>query len=416
MNPALKPLFDLREKRDRLLREAKAIHEAAGDRDLTHSEGRRWDDLMKEVDGLSRKIDNWRSEVVSLETGPVGDNAALETRTGDLTVRMEREEDPGYRGAFTDWLRGGRRALSGHDVAVMERRAATLPPEVRALATSGEFGGGYLIPFSVYKRVFETLRDYSGMRSAATILRTETGDPLGIPVVDDSNATGAILDELEAIPDTDITFQQVVMRSFTYTSGLVLVSLQLAMDSAIDLPSYLAGALGRRVARKLNADFTTGSGEGEPLGLVADGGIEEGVADVSALTDVDYATLLELSHSVDPAYRQNAVWMANDEAIHQLRGLVDGNDRPLWDPMREGRSDLLLGRRVVLNNDLPEDRPIVFGDIRSAYMIRDVGTPMFIRFQERYMDRLALGFAYVGRHDGRVVDKTAAKYLSLTTD
>jgi HK97 family phage major capsid protein len=403
-------LSELRKKRDELTREMREIHERAGNRDLTRNEGKRWEERCAERDAIEaeiRRIEAIPGEVVTIEStdeirGAIG---------ADYSVRHAFGNGADYRDAFNVWLRGGQRALDRHDAGVMERSLDTLPPEVRALATSGASGGGYLIPSNVHSRVNEAMRSYSGMREAATILSTDTGSPIAMPVADDTNGAAAILAELEEIPTSTGEFQAVTLRSFTYTSGMVIASIQLLQDAAVNVEAYLSNALGRRVARKLNADFTVGSGDGEPQGLVT--GIEEGHEQAGA--EVTYADVLALAHSVDPAYRQGAIWMVSDTILHALRGLTDDAGRPLWDPMREGRSDTLLGHPVRLNNDLPEDKPLVFGDVRSAYVIRDAGHPLWLRLEEKFMHRLAVGFAYVGRHDGRVLDPTAAKYMAVDT-
>jgi HK97 family phage major capsid protein len=47
-------------------------------------------------------------------------------------------------------------------------------------------------------------------------------------------------------------------------------------------------------------------------------------------TAITYDDLVELEHSVDPAYRKNARFMMSDTALKTVKKLKDGIGRPLW--------------------------------------------------------------------------------------
>ncbi len=72
-----------------------------------------------------------------------------------------------------------------------------------------------------------------------------------------------------------------------------------------------------------------GDGTGDPLGIVAASTL--GVTAVSQ-TAVTFDELLDLYHSVDPAYRASpkARWMFNDTTLKAIRKLKGGDGQYIW--------------------------------------------------------------------------------------
>ena len=172
--------------------------------------------------------------------------------------------------------------------------------------------------------------------------------------------------------------------------------------------------LGERIGRILNTHLTTGSGSSQPNGLVT--GATSGVTAASG-TAVTYGELIDLKHSVDPAYRGNATWMFSDATLAALKKLVDGDSRPLWNPgIANGEPDRLDGDRYVVNNDVLDmassAKAIIYGDL-SKYVIRDVAGMTLLRLNERYADVGQVGFIAFSRHDGDSLDATAFKCITM---
>jgi HK97 family phage major capsid protein len=208
----------------------------------------------------------------------------------------------------------------------------------------------------------------------------------------------------------DPTFGSKTLGSFMYTSKLVRVSVQLLQDSAFNLESWLANALGRRLGRIQNDHFTNGTGSGsQPEGLAY--AAPAGVTDASL--DVDYADLVALEHSVDPAYRANkAQWMFHDTTLallKQIKAVEDG--RPLWLPgLAVNAPDTILGYQYIINQSMAqaeaEAKAILFGDM-SYYFIRDVQDIRILRLEERFAEYLQVGFLAFMQSDGLFATPTA---------
>jgi predicted phage gp36 major capsid-like protein len=83
-------------------------------------------------------------------------------------------------------------------------------------------------------------------------------------------------------------------------------------DNSINLPQLLGRLLGERLGRITNTHFTTGTGTGQPNGVVTAATFTQ--ATTGNATTITFANLVALYHSVDPAYRGNAKWMMNDNS------------------------------------------------------------------------------------------------------
>jgi HK97 family phage major capsid protein len=125
-------------------------------------------------------------------------------------------------------------------------------------------------------------------------------------------------------------------------------------------------------------------------------------------TSVTYADLVDLMHSVDPAYRGNAVWMLHDSTLKAIKKLVDSQGRPLWSAgLASGDPDTILGSRFVVNQSMPvmaaSAKSILYGDC-SKYLIRDVSDIQLVRLNERYGEYHQVGFLAFYRGDGDLLD------------
>jgi HK97 family phage major capsid protein len=125
--------------------------------------------------------------------------------------------------------------------------------------------------------------------------------------------------------------------------------------------------------------------------------------------------LVDLLHAVDPAYRNlpTSKWMFHDSTLKALRLLVDGNNRPLWQPgltagFGQGFPETILDKPYVINNDMPvmaaNAYSVLYGDL-SKYKVRRVasGTTV-LRLVERYADYLQVGYIGFLRADGQLLD------------
>jgi HK97 family phage major capsid protein len=254
------------------------------------------------------------------------------------------------------------------------------------------------------------LKQFGGMRNVARVIRTSTGADLPMPLLDDTANVASIVGENTTLGTASLTFGQTTFKAWKYSTGIVLVPFELLQDSSVNVGEVVGGALGTRIARGTNADFTSGNGTTAPQGIVTAANV--GLTSTT-LGNVTYDEIVTLIHSVDAAYRQNGVFMLHDQTLAAIRKLKDDGGRPLFwsdaQSLASGIEGTILGYKYVVNNDMPalataSAKSILFGDFNAGYAIRDVQDVQILRLAERYADVGQVAFVGLSRHDGRVID------------
>jgi HK97 family phage major capsid protein len=304
------------------------------------------------------------------------------------------------------------RAPAGNPDANDAFRRFMVHGEVREQSLTAAEGGYTVAPdTSFYGNVISAMKLYGGVEAApVTFLNTSTGADLPIPTDDDTANVGAIVAEAGShASGTAVTIGQTTLKAYVASSKIVKVSKQLLQDSAINWEAFLAAKFARRIAAFKNAALTTGTGSSAPQGVQYASTTGRTCAS-GFTTTCTTDDLLRLFHSVDPSYRNAAVsgWMFTDATALILRLLKDGDGQYLWRAgLTDGQPDMLLGRKVYINPDMPEMtaslKPIIFGDF-STYYVRNVAGFEVIRLNELYAANGQVGFLATQRFDGALID------------
>lgn len=425
---SLSVILKKRRERAGLLGKAGALltkaHKAG--RPLTPTEAQTFDRMHAQGDKLLAVI-------TDLE-GARANVAALETATGMMPGQVVRaaEDVAAEVLAFRAWANGRpdqvrkdpkaraaakRLGLNFGMTTCKVNRPATFPKtlaeatdrkrklEERAMGRATGAGGDFGVPEGFHTEVDVALLQYGGMREVATVMRTATGQDLPMPTTNDSGNMGELLDENVEAGKQDVALGQLILEAYKYSSKTVLVSIELMQDEAIGLEALLGRLIGERLGRILNLHFTTGDGVGKPKGMLTASTLGKTAALAAALTRNE---LVDLKHSVDPAYRVGAGWMWHDTTLASVKKLVDSDGRPLWQAgIGEGEPDKLDGDPYVVNQDMPaiaaSAKPVAYGQM-SKYIVRDVMDLDLIVFRERYMELGQFGFLAFSRHDADLLD------------
>jgi len=205
----------------------------------------------------------------------------------------------------------------------------------------------------------------------------------------------------------------VTLGAFKYSSKAVLVPVELLQDSFINLPVYLGSKLGERIGRIQATHFATGTGTGEPQGVVDVSSVGKTAAVTNAIT---FDEIIDLTHSLDIAYRPRAEFMMHDTIASVLRKLKDSNDQYLWQmSLQAGQPDRLFGIPVNINNNMESvldtaNIVVLYGDF-STYYIRDAGDVILARANERWIDTHQVGFLAFQRTDAKGISTSTIKHL-----
>lgn len=409
-------IVELRQKRANIWEQTKSLHDLAAKekRQMTAEEQEQWDRMNAEINDLKAYID--REERIAAIDAEMTEVPEPEARRGTTTFRNDPpeivEESPlpeseEYSKAFLTYIRFGMNGMRPDQRAVVQPYFSMMQSETRAQGTTSAGAGGALVPQEFYRRLLAAMKQYGGMRRARTNkIETASGTTMPIPTVDDTGNVGAILAENQQATEQDFLFAAVNLGSFMYTSKMVRVSLQLLQDSAFPMDNWLPDKLGERIGRANNAHFTTGTGSGQPRGiLAATGGAVQGSLGASgSTTSVAFEKIVELEHSVDPSYRGSAEWMFHDTTLRALKQIQGPDNALIWLPgLAVQALDTILGYPYVINQDMPQmganNKSILFGDF-SYYFIRDVMDLRVLRLEERYADYLQVAFLAFLRSDG----------------
>ncbi|NNF65980.1 MAG: phage major capsid protein [Gammaproteobacteria bacterium] len=397
-----KLLKKLKDERGQLATEMRALNNTleTEERGFTAEEQEKWDRMVDGIGELDARIEQQR-QADSLISG-VDDLDRPEVRTQDADSEGSTQEsrDEMHQRAFDRLIRSESPGLSG-----LEPDQRQIMREFRAQSVGTDSAGGYTVPEGFVNSLREAMLAFSGIKQNASVITTSSGNDLPFPTVNDTGNSGALLAENTQDSEQDVTFGVTTLQAYKYTSKIVRVSVELMQDSAFDMNAYLAKALGERLGRINATHFATGTGSSQPNGLITAATVGKTAASATAIT---YLELLDLKHSVDPAYRMGAKWGFNDATFLLVKKLLDGDSRPLWLPDvagdRPGRFD---GDEYFIDQGIPSaattTKPVVYGDI-SQYTIREVRDVTLVRLVERYADYHQVGFIAFNRCDSDLVN------------
>lgn len=371
-------------------------------------------EIQTQVDGLYEEIDRIDAEIKALERqAEIDAEQQLGSQDRDNRERhlnglspAAREREERYSAAFRNFILHGERSLSHED--------ATLLREVRA-AQSGQQGngaaGGYLVPTGWGGQLLEALAAFGGMRNVATVLQMASGNPIPWPTVDETAVEGEIVPENTAATAGDFTFGTTQIGAYKFSSKIVTIPFELLQDQGpgMDIEAFTRRALAMRIARITNRLFTTGTGVSQPQGIVT-GAAAGKVGAAGKTTDVDWDDLIDLEHSVDPAYRSmpGVGFMFHDTVLRTLKKKKDAENRPIWLPgVTASEPDTILSYGYTINQHMPvmaaNAKSILFGDM-SQYLIRDIMNVTLFRFDDSaFITKGQIGFLAWSRHDGRLI-------------
>jgi len=384
----------LRERRSARAKELREYMDKSQERKWNADDQKFYDDAMKEISDIEAQIDR-EQRVLDLDNDRRVDEGVREG------VARAAAQAGTPREIYNRFLRNGWEGLSQDEMRAVRNTMST---------TTGS-QGGYTVPVEVANQVIEALKAYGGMRSVAEVFSTAQGGDIQYPTSDGTAETGEIVAQNASATSADPSFGEVTLSTYKFSSKVVAVPIELIQDSNVNIEGFVIARLATRLARIQNTKFTVGSGTNEPNGLftAAAVGVTAATGGTSAIT---YDNLIDLQHSVDPAYRAGGrcKWMFNDSTLKAVRKIKDGQQRPIFVPGYEtgtpgGAPDMLLGSQIVINQDAPSmaasAKPVAYGDF-SYYKIRDVMDLTMFRFTDSaYTVKGQVGFLAWQRSGGQ---------------
>ena len=391
----MKSIQALREQRNSL---SKDLHNL-----LENHPGEKWngehqttyDNKLAEIDTINAEIGRIEAYEATLAEEASNEQVFDGADKGKNKSRMHE--------LFNQWVRGGDGALSAEEWA-----------EVRnVMSTTTGSEGGYTVQTEVANQIADAMAAYGGMRAVSNVIRTDGGNQIDYPTSDGTSEEGELIGENSTATDADAVFGTLPLATYKYSSKVVTVPFELLQDSNIDMDAFVSNRLAQRVGRITNKHHTIGTGTGQPNGVVTASGVGK-TGTTGQTTSIITDDLIDLVHSVDPAYRESGEckFMMNDSSLKVIRKLKDSNGRPIFLPGYDGlagpMADSILGYETQINQSVAamaaNAKSVLFGDF-DKYTIRDVMDYMLFRFTDSaYAKKGQVGFLMWARCGGQLVD------------
>lgn len=384
---------NLSEQRARAWEQAKGLldHAATESRDLSAEESEQFDRINAELDSADARIKtildaeqrNRDIEESRARLGVPADLGAI------ATASIEKTDDETVRSLLNNEIREAR----------FEKRAIT----------SSSSGGS--VPTSVYDRIVEHLVMTNVVRNVATVVTTNSGETLNVPT-STAFSTASIVGEAAQASASDPTLATRALGAYKYVV-LVQLSNELAADASVDVAGFLARQAGTAIGVATRGHMTTGSGSGQPTGIVTSS--SAGATGATGVTGAFTGDkLIDLRYSVGAAYtsQPGVGWMMNNTAMAAARKLKGtANDHYLFAPGMNGDPDSLLGFPVYLNDSMASPavsaKSVLFGHLPS-YFCREVNGIDVAVSTDYQFDYSVNTFRVTLRTDGLLVDQTGA--------
>ncbi len=316
--------------------------------------------------------------------------------------------------AFAKALRKGAGGLN------MEEKAAIIEDSTGQIIVPHDLAG----PIFLQLPRLGVLRDLALTRPTTSNLvdvRALTGVTAGWGQVEITNAGGATPPTDAAIAATGpntVTVQDLV--------ALVKIGVDELMDTDANLVSLVQDIIGQKFAEMEDDAFANGTGTSRPFGIATRATVGGAIPAAQGVTAATPSTILpddlkKMQYVILSRFANVGSYLASDDATQAIALLKDSTSNYLWQPSNQaGQPDRLFGRAFYRVSGLPSmatgagasDPAVLFGDIRSGYLVADRQRITVQRLDERYADQGLVGFLFKERVGGDVIRPAAfAKYL-----
>lgn len=407
----------LRERRAARAKEAGTIlSENTGDK-WTKPLGEKVDAIYAEIEDIDSQIGRHQrlldleaeNKIEKIKLGPLGDIDPMSPKA-----------------LFNKWCRVGLKGMAPEELQILN-----------TLSTTTGSQGGFTVPSLISKNLYDAMKAFGCMRTVAEIIPTADGKPLSFPTSDGTAEVGEWIAQNVTATASDPSFNTASLNVFKASSKIVAAPIELLQDSVIDMEAFIGNRLVQRLGRLGNTGFTVGAGTTLPDGIVPKASSGK-VGTTGQTLTIIYDDIVDLIHSVDPAYRSaTAAFMASDSLLKVIRKIKDTAGRPIWTPSYDGGIgrrgglnpdgkggydtqskaivfDYLLNYPMYVNNDMAvpaaNAKSMVFGEL-TYYKIRDAMDVQMFRFTDSVYSSLGqVGFLAWCRMGGNLMDVNAVKY------
>lgn len=269
-------------------------------------------------------------------------------------------------------------------------------------------GGSYTLPIGADAKFIELMKKRNVFRDKATVI-TAPGSTYKMLAKDTSDVASWVPEGQEIPVQDGMTDFDPVFSESSKLASIIKIEEQFARDNHFDIQNYLVDRLSKTFARAEEDAFINGSGSGAPYGII---GSKEGAETGVETVDLTYDDVIALYFSLEKEYRQEGVWLMNDETAYRLRTMKDDAGNYLW----RASDDTILGKPVCISDYMPGiesgESPIAFGDFSYYWII--VRRPLAVTvLTELFAKHNQIGYLANELLNGFLIRKNAIKTLSI---
>lgn len=349
---------------------------------------------------INHALDNYKHRIDQIET-------VFSRPASGMLTKAHSPYESEYKQAFCNYLRKG-----------MDAGLEAI--ESKALSVGSDPDGGYLVTPTISSRIVSIVFESSPLRKIAA---TETISSDTLEMVEDRDeANAGWTSETGSVSDTDTPTVGKKSIPVHELYAQPKATQKLIDDSAIDIENWIAEKVADVFSRKENTAFISGSGVGQPRGILTYtagaswGEIEQIESGSDGAVTAD--SLIELYYALKEEYATHANFLMNRSTLQSVRLLKESNtNQYLWQPgLMAGAPDTLLGVPVVQAADMPvpatDSLSVAVGDFSRAYQIVDRTGIRVLR--DPFTEKPFVKFYTTKRTGGDVVNFEAIKLLKLS--
>lgn len=268
----------------------------------------------------------------------------------------------------------------------------------------------FVLPISSINLLKSKVKEISKFRNVATVIEADQSEKNLIYY--DSPSHTIWVDDMGYPLDNDMqpeaSTDKNIIKSHKLAS-LVRIGNSLKYDKSFPLEKFLINKISKEFVENENTAFISGDGVKTPTGILDE---NQGAKVGHSTTSLTFDDIIKLYTNLDSKYRDNAVWIMNDNTALYLKTLKDTSGRYIWDT----EATTLLGKQVIIMNSMPDigigKYPIAFGDF-SHYWIVERAVPTVRILSETYAMRDITGYLAYQTLDGFLKDREAVKLLQI---
>lgn len=272
--------------------------------------------------------------------------------------------------------------------------------------------GCHDLPLCDSDRLIDYLNDKSLFRRIASVKPLLNAS--SHIVAYDSDDIAAWVDEENPMPISDSREDFKLFQIESHKLGVFMsINKTFIADNSFGFEKYFVERLSKNFARAETNAFINGTGKANimPVGILHNnGGAEIGATANATLT---YDDIVSLYFSVKPEYRENSVWLMNDNTAKAIRTIRDESGTYIWN----GNDNSIFGKQVFISEFMPDivsgKKPIALGDF-SYYWVMPRGTIGVRPLYEKYAQYGQIGYLAYERLDGRLIRTDAVKVTVIS--